>query len=94
MIDCKPDHHYHLRAALLDIKDPTKVIARTHDPILEPEMQYEYEGLVSHVVFSCGTVVKNDLLFIYYGGADKVIGVATAKLSDILKQLILESKQK
>lgn len=92
-ISKKPDHHYHLRAALLDLKDPTKVIARTHDPILEPEMSYENEGLVSHVVFSCGTVVKDDLLYIYYGGADKVIGVASAKLSDILKQLILESKQ-
>ncbi|MEK7083467.1 MAG: hypothetical protein AAB972_04795 [Patescibacteria group bacterium] len=93
-ISKKPDHHYHLRAALLDLKDPTRVIARTHDPILEPEMSYEHEGLVSHVVFSCGAVVKNDLLYIYYGGADKVICVATAKLSDILKQLLLESKQK
>lgn len=93
-ISKKSDHHYHLRAALLDLKDPTRVIARTRDPILEPEMSYEHEGLVSHVVFSCGAVVKNDLLYIYYGGADKVICVATAKLSDILKQLLLESKQK
>lgn len=93
-ISKKPDHHYHLRAALLDLKDPTHVIARTHDPILEPEMSYEHEGLVSHVVFSCGAVVKDDLLYIYYGGADKVICVATAKLSDILKQLLSESKQK
>ncbi len=93
-ISKKPDHHYHLRAALLDLKNPSKVIARTHDPILEPETPYEHEGLVSHVVFSCGAVIKDDLLYIYYGGADKVIGVATAKLSDILKQLLLESKQK
>ncbi len=92
-ISKKPDHHYHLRAALLDLKDPTRVIARTHDPILEPEMSYEHEGLVSHVVFSCGAVVKNDLLYIYYGGADKVICVATAKLSDMLKQLLWESRQ-
>jgi predicted GH43/DUF377 family glycosyl hydrolase len=93
-ISKKSDHHYHLRAALLDLKDPTRVIARTHDPILEPEMSYEHEGLVSHVVFSCGAVVKDDLLYVYYGGADKVICVATAKLSDILKQLLLESRQK
>lgn len=93
-ISKKPDHHYHLRAALLDLKDPTRVIARTHDPILEPETPYEQEGLVPHVVFSCGAVVKDGFVYIYYGGADKVIGVATAKLSDILKQLILESKEK
>jgi len=92
-ISKKADHHYHLRAALLDLKDPTRVIARTHDPILEPEMSYEHEGLVSHVVFSCGAVVKNDLFYIYYGGADKVICVATAKLSDILKQLLLPSER-
>lgn len=93
-ISKKGDHHYHLRAALLDLKDPRRVIARTKDPILEPEMSYEHEGLVPHVVFSCGQIVKNDTLFVYYGGADKVICVATGKLSDILKQLLWESKKK
>ncbi|MDD5638387.1 MAG: glycosidase, partial [Candidatus Pacebacteria bacterium] len=56
--------------------------------ILEPEMPYEKEGLVPNVVFSCGAVDINGTLFVYYGGADKVIGVATIetkKLLNILK---------
>lgn len=93
-ISKKPDHHYHLRAALLDLKNPTKVIARTHDTILEPETPYEREGQVSHVVFSCGAVVKANLLYVYYGGGDKVTCVATGKLSEILKQLLSEREGK
>lgn len=89
-ISKKSDNHYHLRAALLDLENPTRVIVRTEDPILDPEMSYEKHGLVPNVVFSNGAVVKDGRLFVYYGGADKVIGVATAKLSDLLKRLIDE----
>lgn len=93
-ISKKPDHHYHLRAALLDLKDPSKVLARTHDPILEPELPYEREGQVAHVVFSCGAVVKAKTLYIYYGGGDKVTCAATGKLSEILTQLLSERDEK
>ncbi len=73
---------YRLGAALLD---PTgfEVLARTADPIFEPIEKYETEGNVSNVVFSCGAVARDDTLFLYYGGADKVIGVATASLAHI-----------
>jgi predicted GH43/DUF377 family glycosyl hydrolase len=79
-------HHakYRLGAALLDLKDPSKILARTGEPILEPELPYEKFGQVPQVVFPCGAVVINDTLFVYYGGADTVIGVAHAKLNDIL----------
>lgn len=90
----KADNHYHLRAALLDPRDPTKVIVRTKDPILEVEASYEKFGLVSNVVFSCGSAVINGKLFVYYGAADKVIGVATIKLADLLKRLVSESKKR
>ena len=81
--------YYYVSAALLDVDDPTHVIARRGTPLFEPEVPYEKEGQVAEVVFPCGAVVINDRLFVYYGGADKVIGVATIKLSELLKSLLL-----
>lgn len=72
---------------LLDKKDPAIVLARSSDPIFEPEEQYEKIGVVNNVVFPCGLIAKNGLLYIYYGGADRVVGVATMKLNVILKSL-------
>ena len=77
---------YRLGAVLLD-SSGTSVLARTADPIFEPLESYEKEGEVPNVVFSCGAVVRGDTLFLYYGGADRVIGVATASISHILKAL-------
>ncbi|MDE1919577.1 MAG: hypothetical protein KGH56_02640 [Patescibacteria group bacterium] len=77
---------YRLGAALLD-PSGTAVLARTADPVFEPLESYEKTGSVANVVFSCGTVVRGDDLLLYYGAADKVIGVATASLSHILKAL-------
>jgi predicted GH43/DUF377 family glycosyl hydrolase len=79
--------HYNLRAALLDLKDPSVVLGRTRDSILDPTEKYEKEGIVSHVVFSCGAVVIKGNLFVYYGGADKVAGVATVPLQNILDNI-------
>jgi predicted GH43/DUF377 family glycosyl hydrolase len=81
---------YRLGAALLDLKDPTHVIARTVDPILEPVEPYEREGQVPHVVFSSGMIVRGDSLVIYYGGADTVVACATVSLKRLLA--ILEPK--
>ncbi len=78
---------YNVGAALLDKDDPTRVIARTGSPIIKPEERYEKEGIVPEVVFPCGTVIRKGTLFIYYGGADQVVGVATMKLEDLLKML-------
>ncbi len=89
-ISKKEDHHYHLRAAMLDLEDPTKVIARTNDTIFEPERPYEKIGLVPDVVFSCGAVIIKDELIVYYGGADKVIGIAKIKLSDLFDKILSE----
>ena len=89
-ISKREDNHYHVRAALLDLNDPTKVLARTKYPIFEPEMPYERNGIVPNVVFPCGTALRGDDLYVYYGGADKVVGVATIKLSTLLARLQAE----
>lgn len=83
----KNHNTYRIGAALLDLKDPTVVLARTADPILEPEEQYEKEGIINNVVFPCGMVLKGKLLYVYYGGADKVVGVATLELEVLMKVL-------
>ena len=74
-------------AALLDINDPRKVLRRLDYPVLEPEMTYEKEGEVKDVVFPSGAVLKDGRLMIYYGGADRVIGVASMGLEKLLEKL-------
>ena len=75
---------YRLGLALLDLKDPGKVIARYNKPFFQPEADYEINGVVPNVTFTCGAVTIDDTLFLYYGGADTVICVATAKIKDVL----------
>jgi beta-1,2-mannobiose phosphorylase / 1,2-beta-oligomannan phosphorylase len=79
---------YYVAAALLNLKDPSKILARRKVPILQPETPYELYGQVNNVVFPCGAAVIGEDLFVYYGGADTVIGVATMKLSELLNSLI------
>lgn len=81
-------HRYKLWAMLLDLKDPTKILYRSKKPILEPDAFYENEGHKAGVVYSCGSIVKDGTLFIYYGGADMVSCVATANLELFLKDLM------
>ena len=78
------DHVYRTGVALLDLEDPVRVIARSPLPIFEPEEDYEKYGDVNNVVFPEGAVVLDDTLFVYYGAADKVCALATAKVDDIL----------
>ena len=77
---------YRLGAALLD-PSGTSLLARSVDPIFEPLEKYETEGEVANVVFSCGAVVRGDTVFLYYGAADRIIGVATASLAHMLDAL-------
>ncbi|MGD8546135.1 MAG: hypothetical protein PVH12_08185, partial [Candidatus Bathyarchaeota archaeon] len=76
---------YSLGVAILDKKNPERVIYRSEKPILQPVEKYERYGTVPNVVFSCGAVMMDDQLLIYYGGADTVLCVATYDL-DELKQ--------
>jgi len=77
-------HVYRTGLVLLDLDDPSIVLSRTSDPVFEPEMEYELYGDVNNVVFPEGAVVIEDVLYMYYGAADRVIGLATAPMSDIL----------
>lgn len=87
-------HRYKLWAMILDAKDPTKILYDSSQPILEPDEWYENEGYKRGVVYSCGAVVKDGELFVYYGGADKVSCVATANLDRFLEELIHQSVSK
>ena len=80
-------HTYRVGMALLDLKNPLEVIARTSQPIFQPETPYEKIGMIPNVVFPCGTAIRKDKLFIYYGGADSVVGVATIPLKKLLDSL-------
>ncbi len=77
---------YRLGLVLLD-SSGTSILARTADPVFEPLEAYEKVGEIANVVFSCGAVVRGDTLFLYYGAADAVVGVATASLAHILDAL-------
>ena len=76
-------------ALLLDLSNPAKVTHRTRDWILQPEEPFETKGCYEGggVVFPCGSVVIGDTLFVYYGAADKYIGLATCKLNELLRYL-------
>jgi len=78
--------HYRFGAVLLD---PSGMVvrSRTADSIFEAVEAYEKEGEIANVVFSCGSIIRGDTLFLYYGGGDKVLGVATASLSHMLHTL-------
>ncbi len=84
----KYDSQYRVGAMLLELEKPENVLSRTKFPILEPETDFERIGVVNNVVFPCGAVLKDEILYIYYGGADKVVCVATANINDLLKNLL------
>ena len=69
---------------MLDLEDPSKLIKRQEEPILEPEEEWELCGDVPNVVFSCGQVMTDEAFYVYYGGAGTVIGVATADKEQVL----------
>jgi len=79
---------YRLGAVLLDLKNPSIVISRSVDTIFEPLEDYERAGQVRNAVFSCGNILRGDTLYIYYGGADTVTGVATVSLKKLLNILL------
>lgn len=93
------DHNYFYRLGVLlfDLNNPSKVLYRSPNPILEPEEDYEI-GLsgawVPNVVFTCGAVPAvdkevledDDEILVYYGAADTSIGMAHATLKDLIPE--------
>lgn len=80
---------YCLGATLLDLHDPSVVLARTDRPLLIPEEQYEISGFFPNVVFTCGAVVIKDRLRIYYGAADVSMACMELRMQDVLDELRL-----
>jgi beta-1,2-mannobiose phosphorylase / 1,2-beta-oligomannan phosphorylase len=81
---------YCMGTALLAKHDPGKVIKRPKTPVLEPYETWELKGDVPNVVFGCANPVVDGTVYLYYGGADRVIGLATAKLDALLDWTIRE----
>lgn len=82
------DHRYCMGAVLLDLNDPTIIIARSDKPIMEPDADYEKKGFFGDVVFSCGVLVEGDIVKMYYGVADTSMACAELSLQEILDSLI------
>jgi predicted GH43/DUF377 family glycosyl hydrolase len=81
---------YRVGLALFALDDPGTVLHRLDEWVFGPEAPYEITGDVGRVVFPCGWILDegSDRLSLYYGAADSVIGVATAKFSDVMARVL------
>jgi predicted GH43/DUF377 family glycosyl hydrolase len=75
---------YRLGLALLDLENPRKVIARSSDWCFGPQAEFETHGLVPNIVYTCGAIPRGDELWMYYGAADTVVGLAITKIQTLL----------
>ncbi|OYT35128.1 MAG: hypothetical protein B6U87_00935 [Candidatus Aenigmarchaeota archaeon ex4484_52] len=85
---------YKIFAMILDLEDPTKILHRSKEPIIVPEEFYEmYGGVKPGVVYALGAVIKDELLIVYYGGADSYVCAAYTNLEEFLEELTKETKK-
>ena len=87
-VDDADPWNYKMGAMLIDLEREPRVIARSKQPILEPEAIYEREGLKSGVIYPCGGAIIGNELMVYYGAADQVVCVAHANVNKLLDYLI------
>lgn len=80
-------NRYALGALLLDADDPSRVVARSAEPIFSPEAPYELQGFFGNVVFTNGHLVDGDRITLYYGASDEVICRADLSIGKILSTL-------
>ncbi|MBI2673744.1 MAG: glycosidase [Candidatus Zambryskibacteria bacterium] len=85
---------YKVGAMLLDPNDPTKILSRSKEPVLEPSELYENVGFKSGIVYATGAVVKDGLLLVYYGGADNYVCVVSAPFEEFVEALMKGAKPK
>ncbi len=84
---------YRLGVALHDLADPSKLIAVGDRWILQPEDPWELTGYVHNVVFTCGAIPEEDgTVKIYWGGADTVMCVGTARIDDLVDYCLVETR--
>jgi predicted GH43/DUF377 family glycosyl hydrolase len=80
---------YCLGALLLDANDPTQILAKSATPLLEPTAPYEWEGFFGNVVFTCGALIREQTLYVWYGAADESIALATLPMAALWQHLEL-----
>ncbi|MBN9385892.1 MAG: hypothetical protein J0H74_34370 [Chitinophagaceae bacterium] len=80
---------YSACAALLDLQNPQKEIARLPYALFKPEYDWELRGEVDNVCFPTGAILSEDTLYIYYGAADEQIACASVSISALIEELIL-----
>ena len=78
---------YRVGMVLLDLNNPEIILKRTKDFILEPDQEFEVSGIYNGCVFPTAAILKDNIIYLYYGCADEYIGVATASLDDVLDYL-------
>lgn len=81
------NHRYCLGALLLDLNDPSKVLARSEEPVMEPVADYEQTGFFGNVVFTNGHLIEADTIKMYYGASDEVICGAELSINEVLNTL-------
>lgn len=86
-MDFRDPGKYKVGAMILDLEHPETILYRAKRPILEPEAPYENNGHKRGVIYVCGAVIKDDILFVYYGASDRAAAVAAAPLDDFLADL-------
>lgn len=84
---------YRVGALILDKENPKTVLARTKNFIMEPDQPFELEGIYNGCVFPTATVLKDGTLYVYYGCADKYVGLATANFDELIEYLWTECKE-
>jgi predicted GH43/DUF377 family glycosyl hydrolase len=84
---------YSACAALLDLENPSREIARLPYALFSPEYEWELNGEVNNVVFPTGTAIFGDTLFIYYGAADERIACASLSISALVEKLIINIRK-
>lgn len=86
--DAIKGYEYSCCAALMDLDEPFKEIARLPYPLFKPDQHYELKGDVDDVCFPTGTILQGDTLYIYYGAADELIACASVSLSGLIEELL------
>lgn len=81
------NNQYCLGAFLMDINNPSIVIARTMEPIMKPQENYEKNGFLGNVIFTNGHLVDHDELTIYYGASDEFVCGAKFSIQEIISYL-------
>jgi beta-1,2-mannobiose phosphorylase / 1,2-beta-oligomannan phosphorylase len=80
-------NRYHLAAMLLDKSDPNIVLRRSKKPLVEPTEDYEIQGFVNNVVFTCGLLREENDLMVYYGVCDEKIALATISMDEVMENM-------